>query len=156
MREVNDAFHIGMGRFHPPLGYWNGHFHHGILMQDTVTRPFFLAFESGGGRNAILPMHLIGVLAEGEISRGLRYEAAVANSNVIDTSTASGLEVPNRADLGRAKTLVGRLYYDDYQHPFKPGITLMSNHVRDSSDGSLAQCTPLDTLASACQPGYAR
>lgn len=156
MREISDALHLGAGRFHTPLGYWNRHFHHGILMQDTVSRPFFLAFE-GGSANAILPTHLIGLLAEGEIAYGLRYEAAVSNSNSIDSSEVSGedsgLAVPNRADLGPQKTLYGRISYDDYQRPFKPGITVMHNRVREAADEGIALCTPASTLADVCRLG---
>lgn len=155
MRDVNDAFHIGLGRSHTPLGYWNHHFHHGILMQDTVSRPFFLAFE-GGSVNAILPMHLIGLFAEGEIARGLQYEVAIANSNSIDTSEVSGeesgLAVPNRADLGPQKSFFGRISYDDYQRPFKPSISVMSNRVREGADEDLASCAPADIL-TACRLG---
>lgn len=88
MREVNDHFHIGIGRFHTPLGYWNSYYHHGILLQDTVTRPFFLGFE-GNNVNALWPIHLIGVVAEGEIAGPFSYEAAIANSNRIDSSRDS-------------------------------------------------------------------
>lgn len=138
MREVNDHFHIGMGRFHTPLGYWNRHFHHGILMQDTVSRPFFLAFE-GGSSNSILPMHLIGILTEGEITGGLRYEAVISNSNTIDSASRSRLTVPNRADLGSRKTFFGRVSYDDYQRPFKPGFSVMRNDVLEAAaSGGLA------------------
>ena len=58
MREFSDSLRVGIGRFHTPLGYWSRHFHHGILLQDTVSRPFILSFE--GSINAIMPMHMIG------------------------------------------------------------------------------------------------
>lgn len=138
MREIDDAFHLGAGRFHSPLGYWNRHFHHGILMQDTASRPFFLSFE--GGATAILPMHLIGVLAEGGFDNGLRYEAAIANSNALDTTGDEGLIVPNRADMGKRKSFFGRLSFDDYQRPFRPGLTVMMNDVREGAAEEAVLC----------------
>jgi hypothetical protein len=147
MREVADALHIGAGRFHTPIGYWNRHFHHGILLQDTVTRPFILSFE--GGVNAIIPTHLIGVLAEGDIAGGLRYEAAVANSNTINSSSATDrLAPPNRADLSSEKSLFGRIHYGRYKAPFKPGIFVMKNDVLDSSSQNAALCD--DPLVAGC------
>lgn len=133
MREVHDAFHIGLGRFHTPIGYWNRHFHHGILLQDTVSRPFILSFE--GGVNSIIPTHLIGALAEGDLPWGLRYEAAVANSNTINSSqTANRLTVQNRADYNSNKTLFGRVHYGRFGAPFKPGVFFMKNDVLESAD----------------------
>ncbi len=144
MREIDDAFHLGAGRFHSPLGYWNRHFHHGILMQDTVSRPFFLAFE--GGATAILPTHLIGVLAEGGFDNGLRYEAAIANSNALDSTSGEGLIVPNRADMGKRKSFFGRLSFDDYQRPFKPGLTVMVNDVREGAAEEAVLCDGVSSV----------
>lgn len=139
MREINDSFHLGAGRFHTPLGYWNRHFHHGILMQDTVSRPFFLSFE--GGATSILPTHLIGLLAEGGFDGGLRYEAAVANSNALNTGADEGLAVPNRADLGNRKSFFARLSFDDYQRSFMPGVTVMRNDVREGAEEDAVLCS---------------
>ena len=144
MREFSDALNVGAGRFHTPLGYWNRHFHHGILLQDTVSRPFILSFE--GSVNAIVPTHLIGMLAEGDLPAGLRYEAAIANSNTIDTSSETErLAVPNRSDLSSDKSLFGRIHYGRFGAPFKPGIFVMRNKVLDSasSGGLLARGDPL-------------
>lgn len=136
MREFSESFKLGMGRFHPPLGYWSRHFHHGILMQDTVSRPFILSFE--GSVNSIMPMHMIGLLAEGAIGgAGLYYEAGIANSNTIDTDERSRLEVPNRDDLSPDKSFFGRLSYANPGVPFMPGISVMRNNVVESSDSGL-------------------
>src|SRR5579885_3104943 len=45
----SDAFRLGAGRAHTCFGYWNRTFHHGGQFQTTIDRPFFLAFEDGGG-----------------------------------------------------------------------------------------------------------
>lgn len=98
-RKINPLFSIAAGRFHAPLGYWNRHYHHGVLLQDTPDRPQFLEFEDGDG--AIMPMHAIGVMATGDaVSRAgtFAYEFNIANSSFLDSSKSSafggsGLEI---------------------------------------------------------------
>jgi hypothetical protein len=139
MREFSDALNVGAGRFHTPLGYWNRHFHHGILLQDTVTRPFILSFE--GSPNAIVPTHLIGILAEGDLRGGLRYEAAIANSNMINSSRANDrIAIPNRTDLSSDKSLFGRIHYGRFGAPFKPGVSVMRNDVLESAAAAANLC----------------
>lgn len=41
MRTFTDEFKLSAGRFHSPLGRWNRTYHHGSLVQATITRPFF-------------------------------------------------------------------------------------------------------------------
>lgn len=131
MREFSDAFHLGMGRFHPPVGYWSRHFHHGILMQDTVSRPFMLSFE--GSPSSIMPMHMVGLLSEGDIgATGLHYEAGIANSNTIDTVDGEGLAVPNREDYSADKSFFGRLSFARPDVPLMPGVFMMHNNVVES------------------------
>jgi len=131
MREFSDALRVGIGRFHTPLGYWSRHFHHGILLQDTVSRPFILSFE--GSVNAIMPMHMIGLLAEGDWANGFHYEAGIANSNTIDTAEASRLEVPIRDDYSPEKSFFGRLSYVRPEIAVMPGIFVMRNNVVESA-----------------------
>ncbi|MCC6301521.1 MAG: hypothetical protein IT489_01810 [Gammaproteobacteria bacterium] len=131
MREFSDAFRVGIGRFHTPIGYWSRHFHHGILLQDTVSRPFMLSFE--GSVNAIFPMHMIGLLAEGDWGNGLHYEAGIANSNMIDTADASRLEVPIRDDYSPEKSFFGRLSYVKPELSILPGLFVMRNNVIESA-----------------------
>lgn len=115
--DVSNAFQIAAGRFHTPLGTWNRTYHHGALIQDTVGRPYFLAFEDDGG---ILPVHIVGLMATGETWAGVgtfRYELAVGNGQ--ELSSAAGLDPapedrpeldPNNVDdLNDDKTLSGRL-----------------------------------------------
>ncbi len=149
MREFSDHFQLGAGRFHTPIGYWSRQFHHGKLLKPTVTRPFILGFERSA--NAFLPMHMIGLMAEGEIFYGLEYELGIANSNTMNSSPppAGGgggggvrntLVVPIRNDLSSAKSVFGRLSYDVFGVPFKPGISVMRNDVLESAaEGGLVE-----------------
>lgn len=97
--EVSNAFQIAAGRFHTPLGYWNRTYHHGSLIQDTVTRPFFLEFEDHHG---VLPLHVIGLMATGEAWAGvgtLRYELMVGNGQSLDSEAGFDPALDDRPEL---------------------------------------------------------
>jgi len=74
--SANDYFNVDIGRGHTAIGYWNAAYHHGSWFQTSVNRPFIFAF------NGILPIHNIGISANGLIpsgSLGLRYLIEVGN-----------------------------------------------------------------------------
>lgn len=115
--EVASVFQIAAGRFHIPIGYWNRNYHHGTLIQDTVARPFFLAFEDHHG---VLPMHIIGLMATGEAWAGagtLRYEVVVGNGQSLDSEAGLDpaladrpkLDPTNVGDLNEDKSVGARL-----------------------------------------------
>jgi hypothetical protein len=75
----NDFFNISAGRVHTAIGYYNTEYHHSSWLQTTTGRPFLFDFEDHGG---ILPIHMVGVSATGEIpsgSLGLHYVAEMGN-----------------------------------------------------------------------------
>src|SRR2546423_586761 len=75
----NDYFHLGAGRYHTGIGYYNTAYHHGLWFQTAATRPFIFAFEGKGG---ILPLHNVGLTATGRVPGapfGLHYVAEVGN-----------------------------------------------------------------------------
>jgi hypothetical protein len=75
--DYNDFFKISFGRYHTPINYWNTAFHHGLWLQTTIARPEMIRF---GGR--FLPVHFIGMQAEGNIPSGpigLGYNAGLGN-----------------------------------------------------------------------------
>src|SRR3954452_4119202 len=75
----NDYLNISAGRGHTSIGYYNTTYHHSSWLQTTTGRPFLFDFEDHGG---ILPIHMVGVSATGEIpsgSLGLHYVAEVGN-----------------------------------------------------------------------------
>ena len=78
--RASDALNIQAGRLHTQLGYYNTAFHHGTWLQNDTHRPWFLNFEDSGG---ILPVHLVGVSADGDIAAAgqanLHYYAQVGN-----------------------------------------------------------------------------
>ena len=75
----SDMFSISAGRYHTSIGYYNAAYHHGNWFQTAIGRPFVFRFEDDGG---ILPVHGVGISAQGQIPSGragLRYVAEVSN-----------------------------------------------------------------------------
>ncbi len=144
-RVFGPSFSIAAGRFHAPLGYWNRNHHHGVLLQDTVSRPSFIDFEDGD--SAILPMHAIGLMAEGNLGSGFKYEVTLGNSNSFDTSNykaTAGAEscqceigLGNVSDGSDGKSIVGRLSYDLSRVPLQISLFAMSNAIVESSNSGI-------------------
>ncbi|MBI1807114.1 MAG: hypothetical protein HYR76_08710 [Ignavibacteria bacterium] len=59
---VQDYLNIEIGRHHTPIGYWNTAYHHGFVLQPTISRPLLFAFDEAGG---FLPIHTVGLLLSG-------------------------------------------------------------------------------------------
>lgn len=75
--DFSDELKISAGRYHTPIGYWNSAFHHGAWLQTTTSRPEMVKFGS-----KILPIHFVGLLAEGTFSTnklGFSYKAGFGN-----------------------------------------------------------------------------
>ncbi len=132
--KFSDTLTLGAGRFHAPLGYWNRNFHHGVLIQDTPSRPAFLDFEDGDA--AILPMHSIGLMAMGKFSNGVSYELSVGNSNSYDTSAGFGtdeIRLGNVSDLSEDKSIIGRVSYGFSGVPLQLAVFAMRNQLVEHS-----------------------
>lgn len=74
---AHDYLALSGGRFHTPINWWNVAFHHGQWLQTAVSRPEMTKF---GG--AFIPVHFVGVLAEGSLPAGglnARYSAGTGN-----------------------------------------------------------------------------
>lgn len=134
-RTINDMVSIGAGRFHSPLGYWNNNYHHGVMIQDTVSRPSFLDFEDGEA--AILPTHVIGIDISGQLPMGFGYQFAMANSTFLDTNQFAEIGIGNVFDASDDKTLFYRFTYDVKDIGLKLGLFgLEGSVVEFDSDGN--------------------
>jgi hypothetical protein len=138
-RTISDELTVGLGRFHSPLGYWNRTYHHGAILQDTVSRPFFLDFEDGVG--AILPTHIIGLLTTGNIalpSGDLNYEAYIANGPSIDTSIpitdGREIEINDSGDPNSNKSIGFRTTYAPGSVDLSVSFFTMVNTVADTGN----------------------
>ncbi len=141
----SDLVSVGVGRFHSPLGKWNRTYHHGALLQDTVTRPFFLDFEDGEA--AVLPTHIVGLLASGTgyfSSGSVEYEAYVANGPSIDTSAGFNPAMDNKpeidinvsSDPDDKKSVGLRAGFTPESIPLTVSVMYMSNTVAESAETS--------------------
>lgn len=133
--KFNPGFSIGWGRFHTPIGYWNTAYHHGALIQDTVLRPTFLDFEDGKG--AILPTHIIGLMAGGKVPVGggdIDYDLMAGNSSSINTDTPGDTEIDvnNVADRHDQKMVAAKATYKLSQMPLEVGVFALHNPIADS------------------------
>lgn len=71
-------FRVAVGQHHTPIGYWNTAYHHGTLLQPTITRPLLFLFEDEGG---VLATRGTGLVISGRDVSGLHlgYDVMVAN-----------------------------------------------------------------------------
>src|SRR5438445_5053003 len=108
--DFNDFFKISFGRYHTPIGYWNTAFHHGAWLQTTISRPEMIKF---GG--TFIPVHFLGVLAEGNIpsgGAGLSYNVGVGNGrgSIISRPGDAGDNNNNRAWVANLYSRPAKLY----------------------------------------------
>ena len=91
--DFSDALKLSAGRYHTPINYWNTAFHHGQWLQTTATRPQMIKF---GG--SFLPVHFVGVLAEGSAPGdiGLNYSLGLGNGRDSTISRAGDAGDANR------------------------------------------------------------
>lgn len=141
-REFSTGFTLGAGRFHSPLGYWNRTFHHGTFMQDTVSRPFFLDFEDGAA--GVLPVHVVGLMAWGDISGKLSYEAFIGNGPSVNTgeyglgATPDGkpeIDINDAGDSNSDKSIGFRLTYQATDD-MATSLFMATHTVGESGDGT--------------------
>jgi len=143
--DFSDALKLSAGRYHTPISYWNTAFHHGQWLQTTANRPEMIKF---GG--FFLPVHFVGILAEGAVgpgSLGLHYDAGVGNGRGATISRAgdagdvnnnrawiTGLRV-SPGDL-RHLELGGAVYVDRVKPTAGAGVRerIFAGHVVWSSE----------------------
>ncbi len=124
----SDEFRLAAGRDHTAFGYWNRTFHHGSQFQTTIDRPFFLAFEDGGGSDqaykkaGVVPNHIVGVFGYGTFGLGdssLKYELNAGNNGTVGYNVDSNGNPtdstinfnPSGGDTFNAKRLAARLVF---------------------------------------------
>ncbi|MFV2055821.1 MAG: hypothetical protein ACC707_05100 [Thiohalomonadales bacterium] len=137
-KKLSENTEIGLGRFHTPIGIWNTSFHHGSLIQDTVSRPFFLDFEDSGG---VMPVHMVGVSLNGN-KNFFNYQMMVGNNNGMNTSkdptrvTSSELIVFNNIDLSNNKSYAIRTGFEFLKHSAEFGLNYLNGDILETGDPS--------------------
>lgn len=140
----SDYLKLEFGRDHTAIGYYNLAFGHSSWWQTATRRPYLFLFEDEGG---ILPGHIVGASASGEIPSGklgLHYIAEVGNGRA---STPGAEPVQNFIDENNNKAVdlnvflrpesipglqVGSSVYRDFLSPPnspKIGETILDTYV---------------------------
>ena len=111
----NPHFLVAIGKHHTPFGYWNTAYHHGALMQPTISRPDMYLFEDDGG---ILPVHTTGALFAGrDLTRAhLGFDVMIGNgigaTPISDNNPAKSVTLALHSQISPALR-VGVNYYRD-------------------------------------------
>jgi hypothetical protein len=146
--DFHDAFKLSAGRYHAPVSYWNTAFHHGSWLQPSVSRPEMIKFGT-----RFLPVHFVGVLAEGNLPGaplGLGYSVGLGNGRQANIAVPGDAGDANRhpAFLGTLRARPAALYgleiggagYAETVSPGTgPGIRerILSAHVAWERDAQL-------------------
>lgn len=82
--SFNDYLKLSGGRYGTAIGYYNTAYQRAAWFQTATERPYIFEYEDNGG---ILPIHMVGVQASGQIPSGklgLHYVAEVGNGRGFD------------------------------------------------------------------------
>ena len=93
--SFNDYLKLSGGRYSTAIGYYNTAYHRAAWFQTATQRPYIFEYEHEGG---VLPIHMVGVQASGQIPSGklgLHYVAEVGNGR---TSNPLAEPVQNYVD----------------------------------------------------------
>ncbi len=149
-RVFSPSFEFKAGLIESPLGYWNRTYHQGgQLLQDTISRPFFLNYEDQDG--AIFPMVTVGFEMGGTARvRGgeLDYVMIFGNGVSLDTGASSHdagalhgagsseIGINLLGDPGDEKLFILRTAYRFSGIPLQIGLFGMNNPVVESGEGA--------------------
>lgn len=134
----SDKFTIAAGRYHTAIGYYNTAYHHGNWFQTTTGRPFIFRFEDEGG---ILPVHDVGLTAQGQIPSGwagLRYVAEIGNGR--RSRSPNDEPVQNVADENSRKAVNLALLTRPPRFPgLQAGVSVYRDNLRPAGRPSVGQ-----------------
>ena len=105
--SANNYFRVGFGKFNSGIGYYPNQFHRAKFYQIATGRPLMFSDEDNGG---VLPIHQVGITAQGEIpsgALGLHYIAEISNGRAFSLASA---EIQNFADRDNFKAVNGGLF----------------------------------------------
>jgi len=139
-RTITESIQVSAGKVHTPIGFWIWTFHHGLLLQDTVTRPFFLDFEDT--HSGIFPTHAVGAFVTGEHnteSYNLDYTLGIASTSSIDSTSEEHvdtyeLKANNFQDPATDKSFTSRVGLSSADHRLGVGLSYMHSLISESAD----------------------
>jgi len=149
----NDFLNISAGRGHTAIGYYNTAYHHSTWLQTTTGRPFLFAFEDEGG---ILPIHMVGASASGQIpsgALGLHYVAEVGNGRASRTPLDEE-PVQNEVDDQNHKAFnLAAFVRPEAMHGFQTGFSVYRDVLAPANSPRIGE-TILAAHAILIRPKY--
>jgi hypothetical protein len=136
--DFADQLKLSAGRYHTPISYWNTAYHHGLWLQTTVARPEIVKV---GGR--FIPVHFIGLLAEGTFNAGLTslsYEAGLGNGRGANLARGG-----DAGDVNQSRASLGSLRL----RPFDIGLQIGASVYFDDINGALLSESYDERITSA-------
>ena len=139
----SDALEASIGRFHIPIGYWNRAMHHGRLLHDTAERPFFIAFHETPYLDAVIPLHMPGIMINGLLetrTATFKYFALFGSSQEIETEDGIDpiaphrpvLEPPNELDTDHPAFSL-RAVYQPKKSNWSIGVSALTQSPTDAT-----------------------
>jgi hypothetical protein len=128
---ANDYFQISAGKYNTAIGFYSNEFNRARYFQTATGRPLLFTDEDDGG---ILPVHSIGLTANGKIPSGelgLHWVAEIANgrASVSTAALAAGstvAPVQNFADENNGKAVNFALYArPSAWNGFQTGVSML-------------------------------
>ncbi len=98
---VSNRLNLVFGKHHTPIGAWNTSFHHGSLLQPTISRPLIFLFEDQGG---VLPVHTTGLWAWGNLPRQFTYDIMLGNGIGSDLVSDNDMQKSLTLSINRGVT----------------------------------------------------
>ncbi len=125
--DFSDALKLSLGRYHTPISFWNTAYHHGLWLQGSVARPEPVRFGT-----AFIPVHFVGVMAEGRIpSSPVDYAAGVGNGR-----SASGVGAQDGGDANTNRAVIASASVRPTGLPgFRVGGGLYFDRIPDGGTG---------------------
>lgn len=111
----NRYLRLAAGKHHTPIGYWNNAYHHGVLLQPTISRPQMFRFEDEGG---VLPIHTTGVLVSGRdispmhVGFDVMIGNGIGSSPTEDNDNAKSVTVALNSQVTSALSVGASIYRD--------------------------------------------
>lgn len=77
--QFKDYFNLSVGKVYTPLGYWNNAFHHGLVLQPTISRPQIVQEDYDGGGLPLEENAAVQLNGEGITKMNFGYNLMVGN-----------------------------------------------------------------------------
>jgi len=123
-----------LGKIHTPVNYWNDTYHHGRVFFPTIDRPESFSY--------LVPIHSLGIRAQGQNLGSLNWGYDVCLSNGISSSDVfSSSPYKSIMTAVHMKPIegmrIGVSYYNDYLSSHSPGVHIGHGAANTDYNGEM-------------------